>query len=332
MESLGTSPQSVGYFMDDIRQKLWAVGGGKGGSGKSIFTIMLGASLAKFGLKVILVDADLGGSNLHILAGIRYPTYTLADFINRRVETIQDVVMDTTVPNLKLICGADDILGIANPKYTQKTRMFSNLTKLDADIILLDLGAGTSFTTIDFFLYAQNKVIVMTPQMTSLQNAYGFIKSSFYRNLNETFKKDPPALELINRGGMASREGEMIDSVARLYDELGMLDQEYQDRLMGCINGFNVKVVANMVRDAKEKNILNVVRSVAKNYLSLDMEEFGIVQYENSLNASINKVVEYLNGTQDSVIRGNFYDMAHRIVKTMNLVQPKVTSVSKVAL
>jgi len=72
----------------------------KGGVGKSIVSLMLGTSLARQGKKVILVDADLGGSNLHTLAGIRYPLYTLADFINRQVENIEDVVMDTPVENM----------------------------------------------------------------------------------------------------------------------------------------------------------------------------------------------------------------------------------------
>jgi len=175
--------------MDEIRNKLWAIGGGKGGVGKSIVSLMLGTSLARQGKKVILVDADLGGSNLHTLAGIRYPLYTLADFINRQVESIEEVVMDTPVENMQLICGADDILGIANPKSTQKTRLFNHLKKLEADFIVLDLGAGASFTTMDFFLFAPNKICVLTPQITSIQNAYGFIKASLYRGLMQVFRR-----------------------------------------------------------------------------------------------------------------------------------------------
>ena len=307
--------------MDEIRSKLWAVGGGKGGCGKSIVTLLLGASVAKLGMKVILVDADLGGSNLHTLCGIRYPTYTLADFVSRRVETIDEVVMDTPIENMKIICGADDILGIANPKSTQKTRLFSNISRLDADMIILDLGAGTSFTTIDFFIYAQNKIVVLTPQMTSLQNAYGFIKSSLYRSLNETFKKEAQILELVNRAGV-SVEGEKIDSVARLYEEIGKVSTEHQESLMNCINNMNIKIIANMVRDAKERNVSNIIKSVAKNYLSLDLEELGVVQYESILNSSINNMAEYLVGGKDTVTRGNFYDIAYNIVKKSRPVRP----------
>lgn len=307
--------------MDEIQNKLWAVGGGKGGCGKSIVTLMLGASLAKLGMKIVLIDADLGGSNLHILAGIRYPTCTLADFIGRRVETLEEVAMDTPIRNMKIICGADDILGVANPKYSQKTRLFNHIRKLDADMILLDLGAGTSFTAIDFFNYAGNKIVVLTPQMTSLQNAYGFIKSSLYRALNEAFRKEPQILDLIGRAAL-SVQGENIDSIARLYDEIGRFGAEHQKVLKDCLRDMKIGVIVNMVRERKERNVSNIIRSVARNYLSLDLEELGIVNYENILNASINDMAEYLIGGKDTAARGDFYDIAYRIVKNSRTIRP----------
>ncbi len=167
--------------MGGVLNKFWAVGGGKGGVGKSLVTVLLGAALAKLGKRVILVDADLGGSNLHTLLGIRYPKFTLVDFIKKAVPSLEEVLTETPVANMKMICGADDILGVANPKSTQKIKIFNHLQNLAADIILIDLGAGTSFTTIDFFLFAPQRMVVLTPQVTSMQNAYGFIKSSLYR-------------------------------------------------------------------------------------------------------------------------------------------------------
>jgi flagellar biosynthesis protein FlhG len=300
--------------MDDLRNKMWAVGGGKGGVGKSVVTLLLGASLARLGQRVVMIDADLGGSNLHTLTGLRYPEYTLADFISRKVETIEQLVADTPVDNLKLICGADDILGVANPKYSQKTRLFAHLRKLKADIILLDLGAGTSFTTIDFFLYAPNKIVVVTPQVTSIQNAYGFIKSSLYRLLSQTLSKNLEVLELVRRAGY-STQGETIDSIAKLYDALRPFGDDYRDMLVNCIDGMKIKLLVNMVRDVKEKNVTNIVKSVAKNYLGLDIDHLGVVHYDNTLNACINKMSGFLIDRTDSVACINFYDIAYKIIK-----------------
>jgi flagellar biosynthesis protein FlhG len=263
-----------------------------------------------------MIDADLGGSNLHTLTGIRCPKYTLADFISRKVETIEQLVVETPVDNLKLICGADDILGIANPKSAQKARLFTHLKKLGADIILLDLGAGSSFATIDFFLYAPNKIVVVTPQITSIQNAYGFIKSSLYRCLNQAFSKNLEALDLIKRASY-SMQGETIDSMAKLHDALKPLGDECQETLFTCISKLNAKLLVNMVRDTKEKNVSDIIRSVAKNYLGLDIEHFGIIQYDNILDASINKMSGLLINGKGCIANINLYDIAYKMVKNL---------------
>lgn len=300
--------------MDEIRNKLWAIGGGKGGVGKSIVSLMLGTSLARQGKKVILVDADLGGSNLHTLAGIRYPLYTLADFINRQVENIEDVVMDTPVENMRLICGADDILGIANPKSTQKTRLFNHLKKLEADFIVLDLGAGASFTTMDFFLFAPNKICVLTPQITSIQNAYGFIKASLYRGLMQVFRGEPEAKDLVKLASSAM-EGESIDSMEKLKEALRDLDEQYERDLIAYLESLKIKTIINMVREDREKEVGNIVKSVADNYLSLPLENYGFVPYDRILINSINQMGEYLKNRKDSISSASFYGIAGNIIK-----------------
>jgi flagellar biosynthesis protein FlhG len=299
---------------DQLRHKLWAIGGGKGGVGKSVVTVLLGTMLARQGKKVVLVDADLGGSNLHTLLGIRYPAQTLADFIQRKVEDIQHVMMDTPVDNLMLICGADDILGLANPKSTQKTRLFNHLKKLDADLILLDLGAGTSFTTIDFFLYAPNKIVVLSPQITSLQNAYGFIKSSLYRKLSRVFRNEPRCLELI-RSGQSPDGEEKIDSMYELRDAFWNIGEDKFNLLNDCLAGFSLDIVANMVRESRDGNVGRVLQNVSESYLSLKPEYLGYINYDPLLVKSINKMTTYLSNGYNSTSGSCFYDIAGRMLK-----------------
>jgi flagellar biosynthesis protein FlhG len=131
----------------ELTKKLWSIGGGKGGIGKSVFTLGLGISLSRMGKKIILVDADLGGANLHTLMGVRFPPCTLEDFFLNKVARLEDVVIDTQVEGIGLICGADDILGSANPTYAQKVRILKQIEDLPADLVLIDLGAGTSYNS-----------------------------------------------------------------------------------------------------------------------------------------------------------------------------------------
>ncbi|MGQ9689341.1 MAG: MinD/ParA family ATP-binding protein [Desulfobaccales bacterium] len=161
--------------------KLWSIGGGKGGVGKSIFALILGLTLARLGQQVILVDADLGGANLHTMMGLRYPEVTLEDFLLRKVDRLEDVVLPSPFEGIGLICGADDFLGAANPTYAQKIRLFKQLEELPADFIIIDLGAGTSFNTLDFFNYSPGKIAVFAGYATSLQcTASGYLDTSFF--------------------------------------------------------------------------------------------------------------------------------------------------------
>jgi MinD-like ATPase involved in chromosome partitioning or flagellar assembly len=129
-----------------VQHKMWAIGGGKGGVGKSVLTLALSIWLAKLGRKVIVVDADLGGANLHILLGIRYPSVTLQDFIGRKVDRLDDVLIDTPHKNLRLcqITDSFDVKIVANMVKKDKDREASKVvrpvTEKYLDIHLTDLG------------------------------------------------------------------------------------------------------------------------------------------------------------------------------------------------
>ena len=297
---------------------MWAVGGGKGGIGKSVITLSLGLWLANLGKKVIVVDADLGGANLNILLGIRYPNVTLENFVNRDVETLDEVLMDTPHENLRLICGADDILGLANPKYTQKLRLLRHLNNLSADFILLDLGAGTSFNVLDFFLYAKGRIAVFSPQATSLQNVYGFIKSSLLRRLRQEFGRDQMLASLISRFSNGTGE-EKISSINELKQIVHRIDEEKYLALCRTVDGFDIKTVSNMVRQEKDQKISQVLQTVSERYLDLRTTDYGCVPYDPEIERSINKMVPFLMDNKKSKAAVATYQIAYRMIKEANV-------------
>ncbi len=296
------------------RNRLWAVGGGKGGVGKSVFTLLLATGLAKRGVNVVLVDADLGASNLHSLMGLRNPTRGLADFMDRRVETLAEVAEPTRFPNLRLISGAEELLGIANPKFSQKTRLLTHLDRLSADAILLDLGAGTSTTALDFFLYAAHKISVVTPQVTSIQNAYGFIKASVFRKLTRVFTRDAEALELIEAAANPD-SGSTVRSVADLRKALSAMSPEQEQLITRCMEDLQMSLVLNMVREPRERNVAHVVSSVAQRYLDVTPDVLGVVEFDPALDRSINSMSSYLDGHRQGNARVGMYDITNKILK-----------------
>jgi len=160
---------------------IWAVAGGKGGVGKSVVAANLAVSVARRGLPCLLVDADLGGGNQHTLFGIERPRTTLDSFLQGEEKELTSVASPTRFHNLSLVYAASDALGSANPKHSQKLKFIRHLKKASAAVVILDLGAGTSFNTLDLFLTARVQFVVTTPELTAIQNAYGFMKCASMR-------------------------------------------------------------------------------------------------------------------------------------------------------
>jgi len=194
-----TKMQPSGLFQGEPvthRKEIWAVGGGKGGTGKTFLAANLGLCLSKLGKRVLLVDADLGCANLHTALGMSPPSATLSDFLKGKGRSITDILIETGIPNLSLISGAQDFLEIANPRYSEKLRLIRQIQELDFEYIILDLGAGTSFTILDFFLISDHGILTVLPEPTSIENVYRFIKSAFYRRFKKVVK-DPQIKEII---------------------------------------------------------------------------------------------------------------------------------------
>ena len=151
--------------------------GGKGGVGKSLVTANVSICLALMGYKVSSVDLDLGGANLHTCLGVPIPEKTLSDYLSKKGRNFSDLLNDTPIENLSLISGAQDDLGIANLRHMQKTRLISKLRDIDSDYVLMDLGAGTSFQYTRLFYKLRYGNSYSTPEPTSIENTYRFIKS-----------------------------------------------------------------------------------------------------------------------------------------------------------
>lgn len=135
----------------NTRKTLWTIGGGKGGSGKSFLTTNIGISLSKLGAQVILVDADLGGANLHTLLGVSPPFPSLADFIQKKVQNLQDLLISPGIPKLKLLSGTQDLLNSADVKSLQRRKLLRAIRALGGDYILVDLGGGNAASVLDLF-------------------------------------------------------------------------------------------------------------------------------------------------------------------------------------
>lgn len=298
-----------------ITAKMWSIGGGKGGTGKSFVTLGLGSRLANMNKKVVIIDADLGGANLHTLLGIRYPDHTLNDFLNKRVDTLNELCIETPINNLKLISGGDDILYLANPKYSQKTRILRNLKQLEADYILLDLGAGSSFNVLDFFNYTRGKIIVVSPYPTSVQNAYGFIKSALFRRLSQVFSKNDAILHLIKQSIDPGGE-ERINSVVELLAAIDRIDEESASIMSRELDNFKIKLIVNMAKSRGDMKFGDIIKIVSDKYLGIHIDVLKPIPFDMMVEKSIVLTNPLLYNKTGNEVAMSIYEVTSDILKT----------------
>lgn len=295
--------------------KILAIGGGKGGAGKSVFSTIMAFWLARMGNRTVLMDVDLGGANLHTLLGIKSPDRTLNDFITRRFGELEDICIDTSEKNLRLISGASDVLSLANPHFSQKIKLMTHLSRLDADYVVLDLGAGTSFNVLDFFLIAHKKIVVLTPEPTSIQNAYIFVRNAVYRKLSRLSSKNP-SLQALIKMAMDPKNVLKIRTVKELFQFIEESDEKnIIEVLKKEIGNIHLEVVTNMVKNEKEENAGRIVQIVAEKYLTLPSTDLGCVTYDKHIRTMVSDMVPLINPDQSSQAFGNVYEIATKLSK-----------------
>jgi flagellar biosynthesis protein FlhG len=259
-------------------RRIVAIGGGKGGIGKSLISANLGIELARRGKKVVLVDADLGGANLHTTLGVEVPKRTLSDFVERRVHRMEDVITPTGIENLGLVSGALDHLDAANPRYAQKMRLLRHVQALDVDFALLDLGAGTHTNVLDFFLVADHGLLVLVPEPTAVENAYRFVKAAFWRRMRNVAQVFGYEALLRSLMGTAT-----FRSPVELVQTISERDPEAGATLARQLASFRPRLVVNQVRTPQDADIGKAIVGAWRKYFGLEMDYLGCIAYEDDM-------------------------------------------------
>lgn len=272
---------------------IWSIGGGKGGSGKSFITGNLGILLAKGGYKTLLVDVDLGAANLHTIIGLPLPEKSISDFVNKKVGTLQETVEPTPVPNLYLISGAMNNLDIANLAHEQKLKIIRNISKLSYEYILLDLGAGTSFNTIDFFMISNSGIFVTTPEPTSIENIYRLIRSVYFRKIRQVLSSHnfrTLAEEAQERDARAT-----VSNPDILLYIMKELDPEKGEILENELRTFNFKLALNQLRKQDNPNIGALICKIIQRHLALKMHFLGNISFDERVHNAVCKKIPFLD-------------------------------------
>ncbi|MFP4617924.1 MAG: P-loop NTPase [Spirochaetaceae bacterium] len=264
------------------------VAGGKGGIGKTIFTANLGVALSQLGKTTVLIDLDLGSSNLHTCLGIKNRHPGIGSYIYKKADSLQSLIVETEVPSLFFIPGDSLFPGTANLPYFTKQKILKEIEAIPADFVILDLGAGSAYNTVDFYLSSSSGIILTTPETTAILSAYSFLKNTVYRLLFRSFKAKSKERDIVKQFVSVPIEGGS-GSFNDLVPLLEGHSKEAAEHARSQLSTFYPRVVLNMGNSNKDFAIGAKLREIANKNIGIGMEYIGFLPADAQISHSILK-------------------------------------------
>ncbi len=258
-----------------------AVGGGKGGVGKSFLSSNLGIFLANMGFNTVIIDCDLGAPNLHTCLGESPPKMNFHDYLSGRIDSISEAAAATQFPKLRYISGGNDHQELANITVHDQSRLMSAMYNLEADFTILDLSAGTHTSTLDFFLMAERHIIALTPDPTSIENAYRFMRAAFFRKIKR-FERQLQ-LDSVVAGLMQNAQDNEIRVPSDLFNQIIKAEPAKGQELKKIMRRLTFDIVINQTRTSKDVQVGQSIASVSKKYFGLHTSMLGHLDYDNAV-------------------------------------------------
>ena len=267
---------------------IWTVGGGKGGVGKTLITSNLGILLSRKSVRVLLVDADLGAANLHTLLRCEERRPSLSSFMCGDVNDISDIICRTEIPNLHIIAGAQDTLDVVETSEIELARLEKALEAVDYDLVIMDVGPGTSTNMLDLFLISENGIIVTTPERTAIENTYRFIKALLLRRVKQTVSSgEDRDTRMLLQSLLAGSEGRRVRTIAALFNVLKDLDSGGNGIIRKVLGGREFSLIINQTRGRDDERIGILMKHACYDFFGIDIDYLGHINYDKSVTDSV---------------------------------------------
>jgi flagellar biosynthesis protein FlhG len=292
------------------------IASGKGGVGKSFLTANLAMALAGMGHRAIAVDLDLGGSNLHTFLGLanRYPG--VGDFIHGAAPTLEGLLIDAGAPNLQFLPGDGRTPFLANLGSAQKQKLIRHLRELPADYILLDLGAGATFNTLDFFACAPAGLMVTTPDLPSVMGMQVFLKNYLLRRIDRRLSVNGSRpLRPLLKGLLQQPMHRQAVSLHALKSRMVEQDADAGQALADATDGIRPRVVFNMGPGPEASRVALKIRESMSEMLAIEPDFFGFVFQDPAVRQALAARKPFLPNFRESMAALNILKIAERIVK-----------------
>ena len=293
------------------------IASGKGGVGKSFISGNLAIALAELGQRVVVADLDFGGANLHSMLGLpnRFPG--VGDFLRARTAELDELLVPCETPNLYFLPGDGKTPFLANLAYAQKVKLISRIRKLQADYILLDLGAGSSFNTLDFFRLAERGIMVTTPEPTAVMGMLVFLKNFLLRSIERKLARNYKIRVLLREMCNQPMDAQML-SIKEVHQKIVEQDPQAADVVEDIFESCRPRIIINMGENPEDSKMALKISRTLGEILSIEADYFGFVFKDKDVLSSIRKRSVFITNCRNSLAAENITRIAQRILKFWN--------------
>lgn len=290
---------------------VYAVGGGKGGIGKSFISSNLALFFARKKIKTLIIDLDFGGANAHTYLGIPLSGPSIKDFLSGNISHLGQVVTKTSFSNLDIIKGAADWDEVISLNSENLKQLFKAARNLGYEKVIYDLGAGTGFETIEAFINADLRLAVSSPEPISIENTYQFLKKVFYRQLQsscETLDCKNLVDEILNRKQelQITTPSSLISYIKSSYPEVG-------NSLHNKMSSLDTLTLINQSRSPKDRKLSSSMAHIARQYFGFSVQNAGSIDFDNRVWQSVRAMKPLYIESPDSDIIRDFQNIFNKL-------------------
>jgi flagellar biosynthesis protein FlhG len=298
------------------------IASGKGGVGKSIFAANLAIALAQSGRETVAVDLDLGGSNLYTCLGIANTHPGIGDFLKAGRVSFPDLYVSTPVDHLRFIPGDGRTPFMANISYEQRLTLLREIRKIPARYVILDLGAGTVFNTLNFFGTSYKGIIITTFETPSIMNFINFLRNFIFRVIAGTVRQNKSVLQALISDFQKPIE-HAPTTIRSLIRTIETVDPALARAAAMAVSKYRPRIVFNMGDHPDELKILPKLDKTIRQGLSIEVEFMGFIFNDDRVRRAAKNRKVLLTEYPDTPAARGIRHIADRVIRTWHLPMEK---------
>ena len=288
-------------------RRVIAVGGGRGGVGKTLLTVNLGVYFAQLGREVVVCDTDPFGSNLHAVLGLETPPLVTSEAL----EEGKAKPVSTIVPGLSILPTAYDPMTATPIRPSRGSHWARQIEKLDVDYVLLNLGASTTASTLDLFLQADVGICVTAPEPLAIETTYRFARALYLRVLRRALTKERFKLRLVERVIAAlpplAPPPAIVAEIKRYDDGVAKMAAEEMRRVAA-------HLVVGQTRLRSDLDLGPSMALIAERFLGITLDYLGHIEHDDAVWLTVRRRQPLLIDSPTSKSARNIERVARRIL------------------